>query len=97
LKRLYRVGLSHRYDSLMQAIAGLPYNFSMPDTFWAPYQRLAGFRGSPPDFRTESYLHLIPNFHRHSCNRRLTTSVFLSRRRVTDTSSSIWAATLSIG
>ncbi len=66
LKRLYRIGLSHRYDSLMQAIAGLHYNFSMPDEFWPPYQRIVGFGGSLQDFRTESYLHLIRNFHRHS-------------------------------
>ena len=66
LKRLYRTGLSYRYDSLMQAIAGLHYNFSMPDEFWQPYQRIVGFDGSLQDFRTESYLHLIRNFHRHS-------------------------------
>lgn len=66
LKRLYRTGLSYRYDSLMQAIAGLHYNFSMPEEFWLPYQRITGFNGSLKDFRTESYLHLIRNFHRHS-------------------------------
>ena len=66
LKRLYRVGLSYRYDSLMQAIAGLHYNFSMPDEFWQPYQRIVGYEGSLQDCRTESYLHLIRNFHRHS-------------------------------
>lgn len=66
LKQLYRIGLSHRYDSLMQAIAGIHYNFSMPDEFWQPYQRIVGFNGSLKDFRTESYLHLIRNFHRHS-------------------------------
>ena len=66
LKRLYRVGLSWRYDSLMQAIAGLHYNFSMPGEFWQLYRRMTGFRGSLMDFRTESYLHLIRNFHRHS-------------------------------
>ena len=66
LKRLYRTGLSYRYDSLMQAIAGLHYNFSMPEEFWQPYQRITGFSGSLKDFRTESYLHLIRNFHRHS-------------------------------
>ena len=66
LKRLYRTGLSYRYDSLMQAIAGLHYNFSMPEEFWPPYQRITGFEGSLKDFRTESYLHLIRNFHRHS-------------------------------
>ncbi len=66
LKRLYRVGLAHRYDSLMQAISGLHYNFSMPDEFWQPYRRIVGFEGSLKDFRTGSYLHLIRNFHRHS-------------------------------
>ena len=66
LKQLYRIGLSYRYDSLMQAIAGIHYNFSMPDEFWQPYQRITGFNGSLKDFRTESYLHLIRNFHRHS-------------------------------
>ena len=66
LKRLYRIGLSWRYDSLMQAIAGLHYNFSMPEEFWRPYQGIVGFDGSVADFRTESYLHLIRNFHRHS-------------------------------
>ncbi len=66
LKRLYRTGLSWRYDSLMQAIAGLHYNFSMPDAFWQPYQRMLGHQGALKDFRTERYLHLIRNFHRHS-------------------------------
>ncbi len=66
LKRLYRTGLSFRYDSLMQAIAGLHYNFSMPEEFWSPYQRITGFNGSLQEFRTECYLHLIRNFHRHS-------------------------------
>lgn len=66
LKTLYREGLSHRYGRLMQAIAGLHYNFSMPESFWEPYQEICGHQGSLQEFRTEKYLHLIRNFHRYS-------------------------------
>lgn len=66
LKTLYRHGLSNRYGSLMQVIAGLHYNFSMPVSFWEPYQKICGHSGSLQDFRTEKYLHLIRNFHRYS-------------------------------
>ena len=66
LKTLYRHGLSHRYGSLMQAIAGLHYNFSMPESFWSPYQKHCAHQGSLQDFRTQKYLHLIRNFHRYS-------------------------------
>ncbi|MEQ8952849.1 MAG: glutamate--cysteine ligase [Gammaproteobacteria bacterium] len=66
LKTLYRRGLSQRYGSLMQVIAGLHYNFSMPDDFWPAYQKIIGNKGTLQDFRTDSYLHLIRNFHRYS-------------------------------
>ena len=66
LKTLYRHGLSHRYGKLMQAIAGIHYNFSMPEAFWLPYQQLSGHHGSLKDFISERYLHLIRNFHRNS-------------------------------
>ncbi len=66
MKTLYRSGLHHRYGSLMQIIAGLHYNFSMPESFWPAYQDICEHRGSLQDFRTEKYLHLIRNFHRFS-------------------------------
>lgn len=66
MKTLYRHGLSNRYGSLMQVIAGLHYNFSMPESFWQPYQEICGHKGSLQDFRTDKYLHLIRNFHRYS-------------------------------
>ncbi|PCH62893.1 MAG: glutamate--cysteine ligase [SAR86 cluster bacterium] len=66
LKTLYRQGLSKRYGSLMQTIAGLHYNFSMPDVFWDDYQKVCQHQGSLQDFRTEKYLHLIRNFRRYS-------------------------------
>jgi len=66
MKNLYRRGLHHRYGSLMQTISGLHYNFSMPDSFWEPYQKICGDQQSLRDFRTDKYLHLIRNFHRYS-------------------------------
>jgi glutamate--cysteine ligase len=32
MKRIYRVGLSHRYSRRMQTISGIHYNFSLPDS-----------------------------------------------------------------
>lgn len=66
LKTLYRHGLSNRYGRLMQVIAGIHYNFSMPKSFWAPYQEICGDSGNLQDFITQKYLHLIRNFHRNS-------------------------------
>ena len=66
LKTLYREGLSNRYGKIMQTIAGIHYNFSMPDSFWPLYQEHCGNGDSLQDFRTEKYLHLIRNFHRYS-------------------------------
>ena len=34
MKTVYRYGLGHRYGRLMQAIAGIHYNFSMPEAYW---------------------------------------------------------------
>jgi glutamate--cysteine ligase len=66
LKTLYREGLGHRYGRLMQTIAGIHYNFSMPDIFWQDYR--AVLRSTEPlqAFTTRQYLHLIRNFHRNS-------------------------------
>jgi glutamate--cysteine ligase len=66
LKTLYRRGLSYRYSSLMQTIAGIHYNFSMPDNFWPDFQQHCNDNGSLKEFRTSRYLHLIRNFHRYS-------------------------------
>tara|TARA_R110002072_G_scaffold136124_2_gene278108 strand:+ start:68545 stop:70119 length:1575 start_codon:yes stop_codon:yes gene_type:complete len=66
LKTLYREGLGHRYGRLMQTIAGIHYNFSMPENFWDEYRQLLGSTEPLQDFRTGKYLHLIRNFHRYS-------------------------------
>ena len=66
MKTLYRKGLTMRYGSLMQVIAGIHYNFSMPDSFWPELQKMRGETGDLQEFKTNSYLHLIRNFHRNS-------------------------------
>jgi len=66
MKTIYRVGLGHRYGRLMQTIAGIHYNFSMPERFWCWYKEQQGDTGSLQDFKTKAYFSLIRNFHRYS-------------------------------
>ncbi len=64
LKTLYREGLHHRYGSLMQVIAGVHYNFSMPDSFWSEWQDLRGVRCQCKRFISDGYMGLIRNVYR---------------------------------
>jgi glutamate--cysteine ligase len=66
MKTIYRVGLGHRYGRLMQAIAGIHYNFSMPEAFWEQAWQKAGRPGDIADYISTRYLGLIRNFRRHS-------------------------------
>lgn len=66
MKSIYRRGLKNRYGSMMQVIAGVHYNFSMPKTFWPVWQQIKEDRQPLQDFISESYLGLIRNFLRHS-------------------------------
>ena len=66
MKTVYRRGLGHRYGRMMQAIAGIHYNFSMPESYWQTTWRDAGSPGELKDFITERYLGLIRNFRRYS-------------------------------
>ena len=65
MKEAYRRGLSLRYGGFMQTIAGIHFNFSMPEEFWS------GFLGSDDaavikEQKSAYYFSLIRNFHRHS-------------------------------
>lgn len=66
MKRVYRNGLGVRYGRRMQTIAGIHYNFSMPEAFWQSAWQEAGAEGTLQDFITEGYLGLIRNFFQHS-------------------------------
>ncbi|MEH6544136.1 MAG: glutamate--cysteine ligase [Porticoccaceae bacterium] len=65
MKTIYRQGLGHRYGRLMQTIAGIHYNWSLPDESWALLKTDADYRGSMQDYKTERYLGLIRNFRRY--------------------------------
>src|SRR5690606_29587178 len=63
LKHVYRRGLAERYGKAMQCIAGVHYNFSLPDEFWD----LIDIQGATPsEQRSRGYLALIRNFTRYS-------------------------------
>ncbi|UTW46683.1 glutamate--cysteine ligase [bacterium SCSIO 12696] len=65
MKQVYRIGLGHRYGRLMQTIAGIHYNFSLPDSLWELLQQEDQHNGSLTDYKTEGYLGLIRNFRRY--------------------------------
>jgi len=65
MKTVYRVGLGHRYGRSMQTIAGIHYNFSLPDDFWRVLQTQSGNQQSLQAFKTERYFGLIRNFRRN--------------------------------
>ncbi len=56
-KTVYRIGLAHRYGKRMQMIAGLHYNWSLPEAAWP----LPGLRDT-----NEAYFALVRNFRRHA-------------------------------
>jgi len=66
MKTVYRYGLGHRYGRPMQTIAGIHYNFSMPQQYWEQDWETAGSPGTLNDWITDRYLGLIRNFHRYS-------------------------------
>ncbi|WP_428241223.1 glutamate--cysteine ligase [Gynuella sp.] len=66
LKHVYRHGLWHRYGRIMQAIAGLHFNFSMTDEFWQHFQQHQQNNQSIEDFKSDRYFSLIRHFRRHS-------------------------------
>ena len=66
LKHIYRVGLEHRYGKMMQTIAGIHYNFSIPESFWPDWKKTVGSSLSDQDFASDRYFALIRNFRRYS-------------------------------
>lgn len=64
MKTIYRRGLGNRYGSIMQAISGVHYNYSLPDAFWPLYQQLEGDSSDLQDFRSAGYLGAVRNVRR---------------------------------
>ncbi|MFZ3185316.1 MAG: glutamate--cysteine ligase, partial [Pseudomonas sp.] len=66
LKYVYRQGLALRYGKSMQCIAGIHYNFSLPEAIWPLLQSLDGDQQSARDYQSARYIGLIRNFRRYS-------------------------------
>ncbi|CUI06458.1 glutamate--cysteine ligase [Massilia antarctica] len=70
LKHVYRRGLALRYGKAMQCIAGIHYNYSLPEQMFQLFSNNEGVseerRSALRDFQSESYIALIRNFRRYS-------------------------------
>jgi glutamate--cysteine ligase len=64
MKTIYRRGLGHRYGRAMQTIAGVHFNYSLPESFWPVYEQIIGDAGDENEFRSEQYLAMVRNFRR---------------------------------
>lgn len=64
MKTIYRRGLGHRYGRHMQTIAGIHFNYSLPESFWPHYHAALGDDDDEQSFRSGQYLGLIRNFRR---------------------------------
>ena len=64
MKHIYRHGLWHRYGRTMQAIAGIHFNYSVPDTLWQTLHQLERSELSLAEFTNAGYFSLIRNFQR---------------------------------
>jgi glutamate--cysteine ligase len=65
IKYVYREGLGLRYGRHMQTIAGVHYNWSLPDAFWTPLHDCCESQDSLQDFISTRYFGLIRNFLRY--------------------------------
>ncbi len=64
MKTIYRNGLAYRYGRKMQTIAGIHFNYSLPEAFWPIYRDIEQRADSPDTLRSEAYLGLLRNYRR---------------------------------
>lgn len=64
MKTIYRSGLGYRYGRKMQTIAGVHFNYSLPEHFWPVYSELESSAIPLDRFRSAAYLGLVRNFRR---------------------------------
>lgn len=65
MKHVYREGLAWRYGKAMQIIAGIHFNYSIDDAFWAPWQDIQGDKNTLREFRDRQYMNLVRNLQRY--------------------------------
>jgi glutamate--cysteine ligase len=64
MKTVYRRGLGHRYGRVMQVIAGVHFNYSIPHEFWPVLQTLTRDERPLQTFISESYFGMLRNLQR---------------------------------
>lgn len=64
MKHVYRHGLWHRYGRTMQAIAGIHFNFSVPEALWPMLHQQENSATSLEEFTADGYFGLVRNFQR---------------------------------
>jgi glutamate--cysteine ligase len=64
MKTVYRRGLGHRYGRVMQVIAGVHFNYSVPEAFWPVYRDWLGDTRSLQAFIADSYFAMLRNLQR---------------------------------
>ncbi|MCP4457991.1 MAG: glutamate--cysteine ligase, partial [Cytophagales bacterium] len=65
MKHIYRHGLAWRYSRRMQTIAGIHFNFSLPDQLWEMLRKTENSDLNLMDYKSKGYFNLIRNFKRH--------------------------------
>jgi len=65
MKTIYRHGLGHRYGRVMQAIAGVHFNYSFPEHFWPVLAEVLQSQDPGQVFRSDAYFALLRNYRRH--------------------------------
>lgn len=66
MKSIYRLGLGHRYGRAMQVIAGVHFNYSLPESFWELYREILGENEDDlVDFKSDQYFSLLRNLQRY--------------------------------
>ena len=64
MKHVYRLGLGWRYGRTMQAISGVHFNYSYPETLWPVLKDLEADPRGLRDFRDDWYFRALRNFQR---------------------------------
>lgn len=65
MKHVYRRGLGLRYGRVMQAIAGVHFNYSFPERLWPVLHEAWQARAVGREFVDEAYFALLRNYRRH--------------------------------
>ncbi len=66
MKSVYRQGLAERYGKMMQVIAGIHFNYSVPVDFWPAFQEIEAETDKPlQDFINERYMGMTRNIQRY--------------------------------